>query len=388
MAFDPANLPSGESASLGTTTIDLRAAYPPGVAVLDVLPLVGDEGQRFGLRGYCCCDELLWTAPDRHRRPGRIDVAALITRDGGESPAHTFLRLKNWSSSKIELQRWLSCLRERHGDALTLIVRDCTDFGIAWELFWLSGPDGGDWLGSAITVTRWVTMPRARSTVSRLPLHRARAGGEVVAYVADGPMRADLEVLKELDAVITETFWDLLARMDEPGGPFALVYAACHGRFSGSSLEFLLDDAVSVADVDTARLSRLARFGGLVFLNACHSARLIDDPEYNDATQRGFAEAFLRAGATGFIGTVGVVAEEQAHRYLREIIRLLRERPGTPIAVTIRDLRRRHSVRIPPRSNDPAAARALLPFFHTFMYAYYGGPSDYATLPPLREGRR
>jgi hypothetical protein len=140
--------------------------------------------------------------------------------------------------------------------------------------------------------------------------------------------------------------------------------------------------------VDTARLTRLSRSGGLVFLNACHTARLIDDPEYNDAIQRGFAEVFLRAGATEFLGTLGVVTEDQAHRYVVELVDRLRQNPDVPVAETIRDLRRRYTVRTPPRSTgDPDSAKALLPFFYTFMYAYFGGPDDLARLPAPRGGR-
>jgi hypothetical protein len=190
MGGEVGGLPTGDRGPLGRSTVDLAAAPPSSVAVLDVVPLADDSGERFGLRGFCCCENLPWTAPDRHRRPGRIDVATLISKDRGESPAQTFLRLKNWSSSKKELLGWLARLRDNHGEELRLIIRDCTDFGIPWELFWLADATGGDWLGSAVTVVRWVAMPRAADD-AELPPGRSVADGGVIAYVADGTMRAD-----------------------------------------------------------------------------------------------------------------------------------------------------------------------------------------------------
>lgn len=365
--------------SLGPRPVQADATYPAGIAVVDVVAVESEGGERFGLRGSCCCAELPWTAPVQHRRPGKIGVGQLIDKERGESPAHAYLRLKNWSRTKEDLQRWLRQVRASHGDGLALIFRDTTDYGIPWELFWLhDDADGGDWLGSLSTVTRWAA---GWNQHGKGPVSAEVAQGDVMAYVAAGEMRADLSVLEGLGASLTPTLWDLLKHLAQPGPPLSLVYAACHGTFGELSTQFVLDDGVSVADVDSARLLRLADEGGLVFINACHSGRLIDDQEYNDATQRGFAEAFLRAGAHGFIGPLGKVGEKQARRYLEELVEKLRTRPGTPIAVLIRDLRREYSVRDSPRSNDAVAARALLPFFYTFMYAYYGSPKDLVSLP-------
>jgi hypothetical protein len=358
---------------LGPTEVDLTAAYPPGVAVLDVRAVVAQGTERFALQGFCCCTDLPFLVTAQQQRPTRVDLAALITRDGGESPARAFLRLKNWSSSKPALQHWLRGLRSRHGDDLAVIVRDNTDFAIPWELFWFDDGQDGDWLGSAAILTRWTAIARAEPAPMTLPAATS-AGGPVLAYVAPGPMRADLTTMAALQVVLADSLWKLLEQLTVPGDPLGMVYAACHGEFHKSSAEFLLDAEVSVADVDTARFSRLAQAGALVFLNACHSARLIFDPEYNDATLRGFAEAFLRSGAAGFIGTTGAVAEEHANTFLAHLVAGLTERPGRPVARTIRDIRRAAAIRSAPHSNDTAAARALLPFFYTFMYAYFGRP--------------
>jgi len=376
------DLPSGPPTPLGAAPVNAAAAYPPGVAVLDVTSLVDDAGERFALTGRCCCADLPYTAPTQQRRPNKVDVAALITKNGGESPAQTFLRLKNWSTSKVALQRWLNLLRSHHRDDLAVIIRDNTDFAIPWELFWVDdGDGGGDWLGSLATLTRWTTMVRADPDIEFLPRPALRKDGGVLAYIAGGPMQADMETMARLEAVVKKSLWDMLDELKEPGDPLALIYAACHGTFRESTTEFVLDGEVSVADVDTAPLRRLRRGGGLVFVNACNSARLMYDMQYNDATLRGFAEAFMRAGAAGFLGTNGTVSESQARSYLVQLVGQLVGNPGMPVAVAIRNMRRDCAVRTPPRSTDSEAARALLPFFYTFMYAYFGSPDSIVELP-------
>lgn len=103
---------------LGPTLVDADAAHPAGIAILDVIAIQTEDGQHFGLRGNCCCSTLPWTAPPQQRRPNKVNVGDLIDKDRGESPAHAYLRLKNWSRTKKELQRWLRDLRTNHGDGL------------------------------------------------------------------------------------------------------------------------------------------------------------------------------------------------------------------------------------------------------------------------------
>lgn len=377
---------SGPPTNLGAREVDPEARFPPGVAILDVSAIVASDGERFVLQGTCCCDLLPRTDTPRQQRPPAVDLAELISPDTGESPARTFLRLISWSSTKMELQDWLRRLRIAHGDALTVIVRDTTDFAIPWELFWLpdSGSATGGWLGSHAILTRWTAMERAAAELRQLPSPARVADGDVLAYVANGVMANDLDTLRRLHAKTVDSLWDLLEKLRNAGEPLSLVYVACHGDFSEVSAQFVLDREVTVADVDMGGFTRLADSGPLVFVNACHSARLIDDPEYNDATLRGFAEAFLRSGAAGYIGATGAIDNDQARLFLQELTELLRAQPDRPIAAAVRDLRRRYAVLTPPRSNDKAAARDLLPFFYTFMYAYYGSPDTLVRLPDAR----
>jgi hypothetical protein len=371
--------------SLGVSTVDPDASLAAGFAVLDVHEVVDESGPRFSLSGACCCHELPYTAPSRHGRPPKLELGTLISKDTGESPARTALRLASWSRTKTELVAWLTAIQQRHSDQLTLIIRDNTDFGIPWELFRLP-PDArhgtpGEWLGALVSVVRCTV---GQGPAGRDP--RPDCSGGVMAYVAEGAMLADQPLMRTLDAEVLDTLWELIDQLDQDGHPLALVYIACHGEYGPTIFDFTLDeqDRVSVADVDTRTLRRLAEYGGLVFANACHSGRLINDPELNDGVLRGFADAFLRGGASGFLGTIGAVSESQARRAARQILARLGADRRTPVPVMLRDYRR-ELVRTAAgeglaRARDEDAARQLLRFFYAFMYVYYGSPETVITL--------
>ena len=155
--------------------------------------------------------------------------------------------------------------------------------------------------------------------------------GDVAAFIHKD-MHIDRVLFDRLDARIWDASLDeLFLHLDQPGGPVAFVYIACHGeypaappggRHSGAKIK-LFDgrserDFVTVRDIDAQTFNRISDSGSVVFLNACHSGRLAFDPELDDATLRGFAEVFLRCGASGFIGTAGAVGVQAGHEAARE----------------------------------------------------------------------
>jgi CHAT domain len=381
-----ADLPTGASERLGASTVDVHAGLPHATAELLVRRafLDGPGGDVvFELSGYCCCGENLDSVKsERHSRPPRLALATLITRErGGESPAQSLYRLRNWSLNKYELRDWLARILARHNDELRLIIWDDTGFDIPWELFWVT-PDRtagvrGGWLGVLATVTRWTTIRNVRG---RIPYMSGRCEGDVVGYVADiKPINADKALFEGTSARLADTIRELLSELDQSGPDIALVYIACHGDFSEIGFKFKIDQ-VSLGEVESQSWLRIETSGGLVFVNACHSGRQTEDPEYHDGLIRGFAEVFLRSGATGFIGTAGAVLEQEARKVADHLLRQFRLHPDRPAAAALRDYRRALSVVELPPLDDSEAAKELLPFVTASMYLFFGGPDTTVAL--------
>ena len=383
--FAGLELPTGEPQGLGTSTADVDFTLPPATAELWVRQAFLDDPDRkvvFEVAGYCCCGEdLPPTKNERHGRPERIALATLITADrGGESPTKSLRRMQNWSRTKFELLNWLARIRRRHGNDLRLIIWDDSGFDIPWELLWIGRdmptgqPDG--WLGALATVTRWTSV---QSTKGRVPYRSGRCEGEVVGYVAD-EMSSDRDLLQGTAPWLADTFQELLSELDTPGACIGLVYIACHGRFAPTSFKFTIN-GVSLGEIDSADLQRIETSRSLVFVNACHSGRLIEDQEYNDGVVRGFAEFFLRSGATGFIGTAGAVMQEQARAVADYLLKRFRQDPNCPAPTALRDYRRTVTVTDLPPIADLTAAKSLLPFINASIYLFFGGPETTVALP-------
>ena len=69
----------------------------------------------------------------------------------------------------------------------------------------------------------------------------------------------------------------------------------------------------------------------MVFLNACHAARLLWDPRINRDVY-GFARAFLQAGADVVIGPTGFVETELAGRIAAEVLDQVTRQPNQSLA--------------------------------------------------------
>ncbi|WP_440072386.1 CHAT domain-containing protein [Streptosporangium sp. OZ121] len=379
--------------ALPPAPVDPTAGLPPRTARLNVWRESGTGRESYGLAGICCCGiALTYQRQPQQVRPPRLTLGDLIHGGkGGESPAKTFLRLRSWSKDAGEgLKNFISAIRRAHGDDVRMIIEDFTGYDLPWEL--LRHRDrglAGEWLGALFPIARSVGTPPAPVT---------DCAGEILAYVAPD-MSGDRALLDRFRTTTTDvTLKGLLKLLDTEGDPVSLVYVACHGRYgntgdpsSGAEIKLIegsIDSkqGISLREVHAHDLLRLERTGGLVFLNACHSARERVDPDLDNTVLRSFARVFLDAGASGFIGTMGYVGLEHGYDLAKNLLDALSENPRTPVAVALRDYRRRISasiVDIPGENEDEAAAK-LLPFFYAFMYAYFGSPET--TLRPTPRG--
>lgn len=380
---------AAETRTFGPLGADLDRRLPAGMALLMVLPVRRSHGPGFRMRAICCCG-----AAEEFPEYSRPDIAlADLVTQGGSLPAKVVATMRTWSRGKPELVRWLHARRCAHGEALELVIWDETGYGIPWELFWLGAPPGSPhrpgWLGGLVTVTRWLSIHSAWSVVRDYTSPYA-CEGPVAAYIADD-MRHDESLLRDFASEPIRGIRGLPKAL-AAGDPLGMVYIACHGTFGSDEDDCHLEDVKLVmldGGADDA-FERLVSAATLVFLNACHSGRLLaEDGEYADQNQRGFSEVFLRAGAAGVLATSGEVGDADAHRMAGDLLGLLSERPGTPVAVALRELRAELAHLTPSDVFDAEpkeAQRQLLPLLYRFMYVYYGSPRTLVALTPRPAG--
>lgn len=154
-------------------------------------------------------------------------------------------------------------------------------------------------------------------------------------------------------------------------GTTQLYHFACHGNFDLSdpneSKLRLADGFLSPSRLVGDRQSGLRRAKPLVFLNACHSG----ERGHGLTRLGGWAERFIDAGASVFIGSLWEINDEMAARFAVEfygIILGLVGRTGTSLAEAVRDARR------VLRATDPANPTWL-------AYVLYGDPGARVMLP-------
>lgn len=377
---------TGTAGRFAALTAEVRRRLPSGMAMLIALPVRRDYGPGFRLRGVCCGESQDFP---EYSRPD-IALASLVAPDG-IPPTEVFAKMRTWSRNKPDLASWLYERRCEHGEALQLVIWDETGYGIPWELFWLKPPPGSPyrsgWLGGLVTVTRWLTVNAAWPVVRDYSSPHT-CEGPVAAYIADD-MRHDDALLRQFASEPIAGIRSLPKAL-AAGGPLGMVYVACHGKFGFGEDDCSLDDVPLVMLEGGSDFDRLASAATFVFLNACHSGQLLaEEGEYADQTQRGFSEVFLRSGAAGVLATSGAIGDEEAHQVADELLRLLRARPKTPVAVALRELRSSVAHLSPDDLFDAEASeeqRALLPLLYRFMYVYYGSPRTVVSLT-LREER-
>jgi hypothetical protein len=316
--------------------------------------------------------ELPWVSGPRYGHP---DLALGSLTDGEEGtavdPRDIYDLMPEWSRTHDEICDWINALRGRFGDEnLRLIIWDDTGFEIPWELVWLEPePASGlrrGWLGALVTVARWITIHK----VGRNPYNDQpeECAGDVLVYL-DEAMRHDFEALRRFSDQPYYSVSDFLGRLRTGDSQLSLVYMACHGRHGRESTRLELG-GLHLRDLHVP-LTTVSRSRSLIFLNACHSARLIQDSRMADGLLRGFAESFLRQGAAAIIGTAGRIGTDSARQAAQSIIEELARNRDRPVAAVLRDMRAQAARDAPVNPDDP---RGLLTFMYRFMYLYFGNP--------------
>lgn len=375
-----------DATALDGVRLDAARTLPEGIATL-VVQMDGDEA--FTLLGRHPAEDRLPSLPLGQRTRPRIAFADVT--DGTRGSAARVVRdTWRWSCSTPMLQNWLNRIAQCGGQ---LVIDDESGFEIPWEMITLGDEhDGGGgedrYLGAVLPVTR--TLPGAGGTddTSEAPA----PSGRVVAYVADefegaeddiGSLRAlmDVEPMATMD--------DLAVRLRAGAGGCSLVYIACHGIHSdddvaedvalGSKRDLgqmeYAGERIGLAELDYDL--RHVRLRSAVFVNACHSARLLRDSLLGAEVFEGFPDVFLSRGSPGVIGTVGAVSSTFAAAFGATLLAEALAAPGVPIPEL---LRRRRAATVADAGDGSSVGHAQRVW--AFMYVYYGNPSCTLSLQP------
>ena len=337
------------------------------------------DDEHFVLSGQHSDDSITLPCGEPRGRP-RLSLGELASgrRAGGADfkPEDLYRLMLVWSQEEPELIDWLQRLRAAVGDdELRLVIWDTTGFDIPWELFNVptgeapSRPEGP--LGGLLAVSRRVTVHQA--TAERAPYTDHACRGRLLAYVED-EMAADREFLPGYATGAVNNLDELLDQLDKAQGSLGLVYVACHGYYADELSQLLLGD-IQYYDIALYPLAALSRSRAVVFLNACHAARLLWDPRVNRDVY-GFARAFLQRGADVVIGPTGFVETGLAGRIAAEVLDQVTRQPDQSLAAALTQVRAKIAQRVIGK-RTPAEAD-LKELVYRFMYVCYGNP--YATL--------
>ena len=354
--------------------VTVRAA--PSYALLEVHRV---DNEHYRLSGRHSNDSLMLPLSEPRGRP-QLSLGELAAgrRVGGAdvAPKDLYGLMWVWSQAQPELIDWLKRLRAAVGDdELRLLIIDASGFDIPWELLHVPGSEAparpAGPLGGLLAVSRSVALQQTTNKGAPYTDHACR--GRLLAYVAE-EMAADRKFLPGYVTGAVNNLDELLDQLDRAQRSLGLVYVACHGHYADELSDLLLED-IKYYDIAMNPLTALAKSRAVVFLNACHAARLLWDPRINSDVY-GFARAFLQAGADVVIGPTGLVETELAGRIAAEVLDQVTRQPNQSLAATLTQVRAKIAQRVIGKRR-PAEAD-LKEFVYTFMYVCYGNP--YATL--------
>ena len=396
-AADPPPLPPStehaersEAVVFSTAAINPAYQLPPNIAVLKVDRSGTDM---FLVQGFSSVIPLPKKKKKlRYKRPS-LALGDLARKGSPKTPSQIVGKLRLWSEAKPEIVDWLIKVREDLRRALDeelyLVIADGTGFDIPWEMLDLSPATTiPRYLGALVPVVRWHP---CLDKIEKGLYAEANPGG-MLAYVDKGlaGSGAELKLLRNLDLRLSDDLVDFLRLLGVEESGVGLVYLACHGIFvhddvNGVWFESSLDKEhrLVLGKLYWESLSLLQSSKSVVFLNVCDSARPVLDEAINDDRLRGFVNLFLSKGASGVIGTVGMIGEKFASDTTQELVNASLETPGCSIAVLLRNMRSTAIKGFSDKINDESAQLRVV---YAFMYVYYGSPMTHLPIARRQAG--
>jgi hypothetical protein len=254
-----------------------------------------------------------------------------------------------------------------------LVIVDPTGAEIPWEMIRLTR----GYLGAQAEVVRWA--PLFEFEAVGLQLEERDCLGATASFVDAGSSYEsgeEGEALGRLGAERLHSLREVYARLARGVEDLGLLYIACHGAVAypereADRYQMLYshsEPAQRILNLDLEFLDRREARIPAVFMNACHSGRLLGD----GGGTFGLPAAFLRKIADGYIGTLGAVSDVQAAAIGARVLRSLRESGrGVRLSEVLRRLRQKAAEDLGAPQLDTEVWRT---FLFTFMYVYYGNP--------------
>ncbi|MFC9430831.1 CHAT domain-containing protein [Streptomyces sp. NPDC056987] len=380
----PAHAEAGEPEGLGAAPVDPGARLPDGMAVVRVVRGRHPGGREaFGFSARCeGVAPLPYTTGPTQLRPAAVGLG---NARAGEAPSELLRAIRRWSGNQRGIADWLNRARAEHGAGLHVLIWDDTGYELPWETLWLPAEPAhglaGGLLGALVVMSRWTTLHEVHRELPHAP---GDCAGRVLGYYHKH-MHHDIAAFRPYSHqphLRMSGFLDALDRhTTERTG---LVYMACHGTYDERVSALSLAE-VTWAELDERTMAVLGRDQALVCLNACHSARFVENAGGGEEALRGFAELFLRKGAAGIIVTAGEVGDRAARALISRLVQEVMASPRQPVSHALRAFRARAVDDFGPLSDIPRARhddgevdhegqKRVLRLLHSFMFQYYGHP--------------
>lgn len=375
-AEEAESLPGVERSPPGNVpavSLDVEKRLAPGEAVLWV---DDHDADRFEISGYAHATGDVENLKPVRRRPPSISLAA-IARKGGRPPAQVKTLIHLWSEEVAEVTAWLVDLVQT-GVVSRVVIEDSSGHEIPWEMLKLPLDDEprARYLGVELPVSRTSC---GAATARPAAAAEAQSRGAVLAYLSGELAKREQEVqsLARVRADSRPTLDDFVRCLRQGALEYSFVYMACHGTHSDSIFEVALGSAEPTGErVLLGTLYDQLEYVDLprpIFINACHSARLVKDRMLKAEHFHGFPELFLRRGARGVIGTAGEVSDEFAAGFARTVL----EQAVSDRDATLAELLRRCRASVVQRAQSDGNDLDLVT---AFMYVYYGDPEAHVSI--------
>jgi hypothetical protein len=207
-----------------------------------------------------------------------------------------------------------------------------------------------------------------------LDLRNINRTGKIIAYIdTEGMTYSDKEQenLSNYNTQYCQTIADLFQILNSPIDTTSVIYLATHGIFTYNNkheiaVGSLHNPTQRLVSIDLESINQPLESRPIVFINACHSARLMKDT----FGMYGLPEIALARMAEGYIGTVGPVGSNEATYIAEEILKAASSPQGILIVDVLHKLRTQATRNL---MEQPTEENWLM-FLYTYMYVYYGNP--------------
>ena len=354
----------------------IEAGLPEHVVILVINPdsspsLVPQN--TFKLRGWSHWGEQLEKAATPR---AIVSVAEMLDRES--DPVAIINSIRYFSSTISEdLTRWLLALYKKNPERLCIIIIDNTTLEIPWEMFEI---DRGQYLGAITRVVRWLPSRRFSHRYTLKIADASPHSGPVIAYLDSGlgtkETAPEREALQKLIVDYYPSLQKLEHRICQSLDQIGLIYVGCHGQLGAilhAGARQKRSDQLRSINLEMIYQSDEPHI--TVFVNACESARIIQN---NDLDPSNFVEGFLTHCAAGYIGTLAEVDVITAADIAKRILEAAMDAEGIQVAEILRRLRSEavEQLKTAMRLSDDEQAKKnqLYNVIDIFMYVYYGSP--------------